>query len=281
MSELFNEVNERPIERTVEKSNGVIEFAQREYKSKRGTCIGICISAGVIAAILVMLLIFSQSAGKLNEIRGFSGERPTYEEYQYRILSHIYKSNNDGTYTLEVMPDSEEFQEWLYDNIGGKRTEASYLGSQRFVYQYKMMAPNFSAVDTTAQGVFEQVLDARVREANKATGMIWLQYLAIMAVIAGIIVGIFIWYTRGVRRYVDAAEKGAYSLTAATLIGREKEITKRTRDYFLEVQTVKGETKKCRVSEAQYDLYQSGKTAYVVTWGSEFGLYDEEDIYVC
>lgn len=268
-------------ERTIEKNTGIKYFALKACRAKRKKCINICIVVGCFIALFVLFMLFSGAERKINEARGYTGSRPTYEEFRLDILGYVYRESDDGYNYIENDPASEEFADWIEKNLSKRPTAYALKMQDRFLYRYTHgKSQNFDYVEETAKTVFDDIVKTRTKAANKIVGTVWLQFFAVAVVLGGVGTVITYMYTKENKSFVTAAEKNEYRLRPAVMVGREEYRRKNTHDYYIEVDAVDGDRKKYLVSEEQFNRFDSGKEVYLIAWDSGFGLYDEEDIYI-
>lgn len=224
--------------------SGIVGFVREAAREKLKSCIARCALFGGLFVMFVLFIMFAEIQPKINEARGYSGAKPTYDEYEKYVLNQIYRFDSEReVYYISCDPNSEEFHDWVYKKIESRPNKyagITFISSIKYI-QTEKNSENYREVCRTAERVFEEVVNERTAAGNKVANKVWLEFLVVFLITGGVCTGIVFWYRHGVNSYIPAAKNGEYRLEDAVLIGREEYRTKNRHSYYIEAETASGE----------------------------------------
>lgn len=278
MTERINVINQR----TIEKTSTIKTYAEQACKSKMKKCIGICAAVAAVLLSFILPIMFAGMSGEVNKIKGYSKTTPLYEDYQGVLIQYLYTDSGNGYYVLSDNPNSDEFREYIKDRIGNKSNYVTivYNNDMQMTKFKTAYYRDFDKVNAEVEETFNSVVKEITHEANQVYAKVWLEILIFILVIVAIAAGIAFWYTRSIREYIGAAERGEYRLQPGTLVGREEYETGNSHNYYLEIEVTESGKQRIKVDAEMFDKYQSGKLAYVIIWNKGYGLFDDNDIII-
>lgn len=227
---------------------------------------------------------------KSDSIRGYSGQRPKFEDYEYTIMSRLFHDANSRTDSDQIVivvgelsSNTREYvqvatpQDFDYTSLQFKKHSVG-LGNSRAHYHNGLEKTKaYLTAKEEANRLFNEELERR----DSLVTQLALKVLAIGLLIDIVFCGLMLCWRREIchdcKEALRLVREGKYTYKRGKMIGRESHHSRNSYSAHIEVETEAG-NEKITVDQFHHDRFKASAPCMIIELKDYNGWYSSREL---